>query len=386
MNRRLRASQAFTLHGFDELNPAEQTQLASLRADRDFYGILKPKDPLLPAKSVSKEAALVFFALREAQRIPALLESIFGDDPSPLLNLIADGVLEIERGGEFVSGREALRLLTAASPKAPADHPLSRLSCAAIEFAASYEGLDAALLSDKLYAFGKHPCTEPLRRRFARDADLLSFLAPDTTVSNLLTSTWSLEEPEGRPWLEWSTRSSAERHGFKLYVSAGVDAMPLLFGVTVRAMKRTGCEHFKIGRRAEGVCRPDKMILYLATLEQLRDCASRIEAELLSSGLPPATAHGVPFTAGIDCAGFLSWGMDPPELGQVTAAYQRQSFRQWVASRVAIAVLSAKSAGKREDVVPFVLDRVALDGVDTATWSPNLALWRKHARSQEDVA
>jgi hypothetical protein len=162
--------------------------------------------------------------------------------------------------------------------------------------------------------------------------------------------------------------------------------MPRLFAMAVRAMKRAGCEHFKIGRRGEGVCRPDKMVAYFASLDQLRACASLIEADLLASDVDPRSAHGVPFTASIDAAGFLSWGMDPPELGHVTASFEHQSWRQWVASRVAIAVLSAKGAANPTGVVPFVLERVRLDGIDPDTWAPNLAIWREYAARPEDVA
>jgi hypothetical protein len=385
--RRLRASRTFTLLGLDELPPREQEELGSLRTDRDFYGVLKPQDPLRPSKSVSKEAALLFLALTEPRRIPALLESIFGDDPDPLLGLFADGVLEIEHEGAFVSGTEALRLLRPPAIHGPPQHPLHRLSRAAIEFAAEYEGLDAAMLTEKLYAFGRTACTPALRQRFAKDGDLLSWLASDPGVSDLLSSGWALEHTEDSPWLMWSSRGSVRRLGYKLYVSARVDSMPRLFGMTVRAMKRRGCDHFKLGRLAEGVCRPDKMVLYFATLDHLRECAGHVESELRASELPRAVAHGVPFTAAIDPAGFLSWGMDPPELGHVTDAFRRQSFRQWVASRVAVAVLSAKGASsKPADIVDVVLERVELDGIDPITWAPELALWRHHAASAEDVA
>ena len=99
-------------------------------------------------------------------------------------------------------------------------------------------------------------------------------------------------------------------------------------------------------------------------------------------------AHGVAFTAPIDEAGFLAWGIDPPDLGQVGATLQHQSFRQWTAGRVAAAVLSAKASGcvQPSEIVPFALERVALDGIDPATWTPNLALWRDHAARPEDVA
>src|SRR5215472_6488501 len=92
--RRLRAGEAFVLVAFDDLEPAEQQRLAALREDPDFFGLLKPVNALLPAKSVSREAALLLLALQRPRRIPTLIASIFGDDQSPLLALLSDGVLE----------------------------------------------------------------------------------------------------------------------------------------------------------------------------------------------------------------------------------------------------------------------------------------------------
>jgi hypothetical protein len=383
--RRLRSSGAFTLVGFDELEPSEQESLASLRDDPDFYGILKPASALLPAKSVSKEAALLFLTLQRAQKIPTLLASIFGDDLSPLHGLLADGVLEVEHDGTFVSGQSALALFQAPSATAVTSHPIARLSAAAIAYAASYEGLDAAALADKIYAFGRQPCTPAIRRRFAKDIDLLSFLIPDRSVADLLTASWMSEDPEDRPWLTWSHRDAA-RLGYKLYVSARIEAMPRVFAMAVRAMKRAGCPSFKVGRHGEGVCRPDKLVAYFASLDQLRECASLIEAELIASKVDPSLAHGVPFTAPVDEAGFLSWGMDPPSLASVPDWLAHQSFRQWLSSRVAVAVLSAKAGASTDEIVPFVRARVELDGIDPDTWAPNLALWRVHAAKPQDVA
>jgi hypothetical protein len=388
--RRLRASDAFVLLGLDDLEPAEQKGLGILVDDPEFYGLLKPKNPRLPAKSVSKEAALLLLTLQRARRVPALLASIFGGDLGPLHALLADGVLEVEQDGVFVSGLEALSLFAPApsTPSTSAQQATSRLSQAAIECAASYEGLDAGTLAEKIYAFGRLPCAEPLRRRFENDAALLSFLAVEDGVASVLASSWVREgdADAGLPWLSFSTRSPTPPLSHKLYVSARLDAMPPLFAMAVRALKRTRCAHFKIGRGGEGVCRPDKMVAYFSTLDRLRECAALIEDELSASDVPPTSAQGVPFTASIDAAGFLSWGMDPPSLAHATNALDAQSWRGWIASRVAVAVLSAAGADAHTDVVPFVLRRIELDGIDPHTWAPTLAIWREFAARSGDVA
>jgi hypothetical protein len=383
--RLIRASSRFTLFGFDELGPGEQEALAGLTEDPDFYGILKPASALLPSKSVSKQGALLLLALQSPQRI-RLLQSIFGDDPSLFHMLLADGVLEVEHDSQFVSGPDAVRLVQPARDNTPATHPLVALSCAAIECAAAYEELDIPALAERLYAFGRLPCTPHVRHRFACDEDLLSFLVSDSSTRNLLGSTWDMIAAQGEPWLAWSRRHEVHYLEYKLYVSARLEAMPTLFAMMLRAMHRTECRHFKIGRRGEGVCRPDKMVAYFASLDALRACASLIEAELAAAGTRSELAHGVPFTAGIDPAGFLSWGMDPPDLEHAAPTSQRQSFRHWLSQSVATAVHSARVLASPGDVVPFVLSRIELDGIDTRTWAPRLAIWRGRARNPAVVA
>jgi hypothetical protein len=128
------------------------------------------------------------------------------------------------------------------------------------------------------------------------------------------------------------------------------------------------------------------MVAYFASLEQLRACADLIEEDLAMGELPAGSAHGVPFTAPIDAAGFLSWGMDPPRPPNADGVFPAESWRGWLASRVAIAVLSARGAGSADDVVSFVRERVALDGIDPATWTPTQAIWRNGTADPRDVA
>jgi hypothetical protein len=385
---RLRASSSFTLRGFDELEVLEQERLQSLRDDPDLFGVLLPESALLPAKSVSKEAALLFLALQRPQRIPLLLAAIFGDDLGPLHALVADGVFEMEHEGVFVSGPEALDLFAMPGLEAPALGPTAKLSSEAIRVAAGYPDLDASQLAQKLYAFGRLPCTSAIRRRFATDADLLSFLCAEEGVADHLSSGWNANaNADGQsPWLWWGSFGASPHLGHKLYVSAQIEAIPRVFALALRALKRTGCTQFKIGRRAEGMCRPDKMVAYFSSLDELRECAARIESDLGRSDVSPCLAHGVPFAAGIDAAGFLAWGMDPPELTNAAELRDVQSWRQWIAARVAIAILSAKASVRGDDLVAFVLQRIALEGIDPQTWSPNLALWRDHAAGSSDTA
>src|SRR5262249_34047529 len=104
---RLRLSASFVLLGKDELAPGELASLGELADDPDVYGVLKHVGRAVPAKSVSREAALLLFAIRSPRRIPRLLEAMFHDDVEPIRRLIVDGIVEIEHGDVFLSGSAA---------------------------------------------------------------------------------------------------------------------------------------------------------------------------------------------------------------------------------------------------------------------------------------
>jgi hypothetical protein len=87
----------------------------------------------------------------------------------------------------------------------------------------------------------------------------------------------------------------------------------------------TGVQQFKVGRDIYGMLRPDKLVAYFATQQQLCETSERLYARV--GGM---AAHGVPFTCELHGDGLLSWGMDPPKRAQVLAWQERQSWRFWV--------------------------------------------------------
>ncbi len=378
LSRRLRASASYKLVGFDDLEQPERSALRALAEDPSFFGLLKPENGLLPSKSVSKSAALLLLSLQSPRRIPTLIESTFGEDTRPLHALIAEGVVEIEHtDGVFVSGAAALRLLQDDAPRPVPEHAVSRLACDAIRYAAQLDGLDAAALSARLYAFGRVPCTASCRRRFAEDGALIALLTGDGATRTLLESSWTRRDREGGAWLSWSRTRSIPSVAYKLYVSPRLPAMPDVFAVALRSLHANRCDHFKIGRGGDGVCRPDKMVAYFSSLDDLRACATHLQAELSAArAAGPGSAQGVPFTAPLDEAGLLTWGIDPPPLAYLTPAFQTQSWRQWITSRVAVALLATKPSSPPDEWPELVFRRLELDGIDCGTWLATPGLWR----------
>jgi hypothetical protein len=131
--------------------------------------------------------------------------------------------------------------------------------------------------------------------------------------------------------------------------------------------------HFKIGKGAHGLLRPDKMVVYFTSYEDLIATAEQLKTEL--EGCP---AHGVPFTAELAGEGLLSWGVDPSGQGQVLPWVGRESWRLWVTNRLAVALI-ATSTEDTANLEPwqFALRRLQLEGVDTGSWTPAGTDWKR---------
>jgi hypothetical protein len=376
---RLRSNPRLRLLSFDECDERERLLLEPLARDSNFYGILVPPDASpAPTKSMSRDAALLFMSLREPACVPHLLTSLFGDSiQERLQELVLDGVFEIEQEGVFTSGSVAL-------PKRRHDsrdkfHSLvAQLSADAIVYVTAAEGLSPRDAAVRLYMYNRVPCTPALQRKFAGDDDVLAFLTGKTALAKRLQKHW-VRDVSQEAWLVWHQASSSS-HSFKLFVSPTLDGLPQTFQVAVDTFCRVKCSHFKVGRTAFGLLRPDKFVAYFDSLEQVKEAAELIRAS--TSGI---TAQGVPFTAAIDTDGLTSWGMDPPKFEQVMAWQEHQSWRQWVTERLAVYTLAAKENGA-DNVVDFALHRIGLDGVNPDTWTPNLAIWRGSVGTEEGAA
>jgi hypothetical protein len=377
---RLRSNARFQLLPFDKIDEREQLSVKPLTAEPDFYGLLAPPaNSELPAKSVSRDAALLFLTLREPACIPHLLRSLFGDEVQDRVReLVLDGVFEIEQAGKFVSGAAAFPELTGRNGQVPGSR-VAQLSLEAITYAAALEGLAVTDLAARLYIYNRAPATPQFQRQFADDDRLLTYLTAGAATLGQLESHWSREISQ-QAWLMWQRPASGRGHNCKLYVSPTLDSLPQAFQIAVDTFVRVKCSHFKIGRTAFGLLRPDKLVAYFTSLEQLKEAA-----ELIRASAAGIAAQGVPFTGAIDAEGLVSWGMDPPRFEQVLPGQEHQSWRQWVAGRIAVYTLAARESGA-ENIPEFVLHRVSLDGIDTTTWSPNLAIWRGRAGTEEDVA
>ncbi|MFL6194774.1 MAG: hypothetical protein ACJ75H_11430 [Thermoanaerobaculia bacterium] len=358
--RDFRANPLYELVLWDRLEPGERQALAGLRGDPGFYGVLRPAgDRGLGARSVDRDTALLFLTLREPGPLPAYVRSMLGAEAAvTVARLVADGVLEVERDGAFVSGPAALE--TDGGPEG--DGRLARLSVEALRYGQALAAMavdDARLLSWRLYGYNQRPLTPAWKRRWPSP----EAVERDLGIASGLDRRWVSSGRAG--WLSWQARNQEPRAAggptWKLYVSPVPEALAESFGEIVEALARGRASQFKIGSDAAGLLRPDKIVAYFPSFERLSQAAAVVTERL--AGVP---AQGVPFTSEISGDGLLSWGLDPPGA---------ESWRLWLTHRLARALLSARSAAG--EPWRLALERVRLEGVDTATWTPGARVGRE---------
>jgi hypothetical protein len=130
----------------------------------------------------------------------------------------------------------------------------------------------------------------------------------------------------------------------------------------------------KIGRDPYGILRPEKIVAYFKTIEDLRR-----SAWLLRQKLTGISSHGAPFTTDIFGDGLLSSGIDPPRIAR-HLHLDRESWRLWIANRLATSLIAAQR-GPKSDIQPwqYAVLRIQLGGVDAVSWSPMSGLWSDDA-------
>jgi hypothetical protein len=364
---RFRSNPNVELKRLDALAPEQRQPFLELERDPDFYGLLVARPPLaMNLKSVNRQTAELFLDLIE----PAPLDDALRDDPE-IVNLVLDAILEIESGADFVSGADALPLLA----RDDAPRLRDRLSHDALLHAQDLETSDPRELTLALYLHNRLPITPFWRTRFAdRDAILEHLGATRAPLGALLERHWETSA-KLTSWLSWFSKTREPRSEsevtYKLYVSPRPERIREAFEVVVRVLSEFPDAQFKIGDSVIGLLRPDKLVAYFTSREQLLAAADAIGRELAG-----CDAHGVPFTAALDDAGLLSWGVDPPATEVALRWLGRTSWRLWLVQRLGAAMAIARSArGDAVEPWQFAIARARRHGVDVETWTPSATLW-----------
>jgi len=347
----------------DALPEEYVSSLEALGVDRaTAFGLLVAEvGSGLPDKVVDRSAADLFAALQRPGPVP----SAASDN---LVELVLDGVLELESADGFVSGPVAYEVgLAGDEPALPEPHDrLSRLSFDALAHAERLHLPDVNSLTARLYCYYR----VPLSRRWARAYPDTAALLPLMPTRTLSRHWFGPVTDESGEWISWARRderlaSRSADFPYKLYVSPDIEALPGVLSPLIDTLTDAGAARFKIGADATGLLRPDKIVVYLGNAEELAAVAGAVGATL--AGVAP---HGVPFSAELGGEGLLSWGGDPPSGAEPVGA-ARESWRVSVCRRLAESLVAAQAAPlRRTRPACFALARLALDGVDVRSFAP----------------
>ncbi|MEN5036721.1 hypothetical protein [Pseudomonas sp. TWI929] len=369
---RVRSSYSFVPFAGLELDPTEH--LAQLAASGEYAGVLVGVDGEKHfIKALSPEMADWLGSLREPCRIDEVEGFTGSEGLRGLVGLVLDGVLEIESEDGFCSESAAYHVLIADDAEvAGSTCAGDDISLRAIRHASRFDTTEANFLAARLYLYGRRPVTRRWLNRWP-DAEAVIQelgLGHRAELKGKASASFSPDRwnPEW-PWLSWRSRErTAIEEGrsqvYKLYLAP--DAIDFIdaFHIVSNRLSDSAALSFKIGPDAYGLQRPDKFIVYFADLREM----ARFGLEL-AGALRGLRAQAVPFTAAIGDQGLIWWGIDSANSQAPAALGFVDSWRFWVANRIALA-LSVANRQERPVVEPlrFALTRLALFGVDTRHW------------------
>lgn len=370
LDRMFRANPGYRLTVFDQLPLEQQRTLAGLKEDPDFYGLLSGYDEGLRGKAVSQQTALLFLSLQQPGRLPFyVLDHADADTEGSIAQLVSDGILQAQVDGTYVSGPLAHVILFPSTDHEVGQGYLGRLSLDAIRYAACLEGLGTIELSRRLYLYNRIPVSGYWRSLIdGRDATDRYWGIPQGIGSLPGGAGWHLIDTGSDDWVCWrqaggSGRGSGRLETCKLYVSPQPQHVAVSLASTVEVLSNVGAPSLKIGGTLSGLLRPDKIVCYFESFNQMIDAASELAMKL--QGVP---VHGVPFTCELSGGGLISWGVDPASRQQAFGWMGPQSWRLWVTNHLATSLLAADH--RSVDAWKFALDRLSLEGVDPRTWAP----------------
>jgi hypothetical protein len=377
----LRANPRYQLIPLDRLTPDDYTYLRGLESNPDVFGILRPVDGCaLPLLSVCRETALLFFVLRDAGLLPAYVKVDSSDGwRKGVAQLVLDGVIEIEADGQYISGSQAYRLVCGEPSERTVNDQVGRLSIDAMRYAQALDITDATRLSARLYFYNRVPASANWHRRFPTTQAVVDYLGIEREPVRSLLEQKSLRmvstAGSGDGWIMWRSQAvKAPPPGtalYKLYLSPDPSVAADAFQGAVHALSKLPTVLLKVGNDVYGLLRPDKILAYFKSRDEVVTAAQSLEDAL--HGLP---AQGVPFTAAIDPNGLVSWGIDPPRSEVGLPWQERESWRLWLTNRLAAALLAGRTS-EPHGLEPwrFALERLRLLGVDPYSWTPGSGLW-----------
>ena len=162
-----RANPDYELVLFDRLPEEQKELLKGLENERDFYGVLRPREAAgLGVKSVDRDTALLFLSLQQPGPLPAYVVRMNGSQANrAMAELVLSDVLQVAVDGTFASSAGAWNLICAEEPLSAEGGTIARLSLAALKYAQALQLNDVQRLSARLYFYNRAPLSPRWRRQ-----------------------------------------------------------------------------------------------------------------------------------------------------------------------------------------------------------------------------
>jgi hypothetical protein len=240
-----------------------------------------------------------------------------------------------------------------------------------------------AYIASKLYHYNTAPVSISTSRRLDSVEAVHVFLDLDEVNANA-DPNWEHVAPDKQAWWHYWRRVDSNAPArfsldafkgartqteCKLYISPTYSHLPHVLRVAVPILERSPATAFKVGANRIGVLRPDKMVAYFSTFQDLQATADE-----LGHALSGVQAQGVPFTCNLTEDSLISWGADPPD---DLSTYELDesldhSWRTWIAHELSKGLFQGceKACGDVQ-AYEFALERARLLGVDTENWAPS---------------
>lgn len=236
--------------------------------------------------------------------------------------------------------------------------------------------LEARELGTRLYRYPSSPAAPRFLARFSSLSGVRSQLdicGVDVTAAH---NGWrSQDEAIESGWLFWSRLTDATEHGstrptYKLFVTPKLEQLRAVLHTVAAMAVRTDAMAFKVGAHAYNLLRPDRLIVYFRAPASLETFAAQ-----LSPSLRGLTGCALPFAGNLDEHGLLSWGVDLPMSRAHNGAPEswRMRVTQHAAAALCAAHETAAAAFDAEEAIRFVLQRLALEGIDVTSMTPALS-------------
>lgn len=285
-----------------------------------------------------------------------------------LLQLVLEGVLDIDFDGERLSGQVAITrsgIITLPEPESE----LARISRTAISYVADLGLERPATIESRLYWFNSRPITAT---REALLGQLLSEMQAE--IRRSLGEKWTMPDHKDTgsfTWFDLVNPVFKQYHNekiYKLYISTRPEALTKQLKHVLEVLRNSRAFEMKIPNHPRALVRPDWFVVYFTNLQDLASVAQ--ELDMVLDGLP---AQGVPFTCQVGLGANLSWAMEPPD--EIRDGRRHiSSWRLWIVQQLASVLAHARETGVDQQVNAAML-RLQIDGVDVSTWAPPQEGW-----------